>query len=300
MLSVVGFILFFTLLLVFLPGVVYPPLTSNTLRRIEPAKRIELQQAQSQVQNTFRAQLLQGLAGLVVVGGAAVGWQQLRLAREGHVTDRFTAAIDHLGSDTLAIRLGGIYALERLGRNSAADRSTITYILGAFIREHVPWPVGEQDGPEHPTAVVETQLPWLTKRAPDVWAALRVLSRRSANAEEQPLYLARTDLRRAVLAGMRLEGTILRHCNLAGARMQGVDLTGADLTDADLREVDLRGANLTNADLRGAHLQGANLVQAVLLGADLRGANLTDASLDAADLAGIVSDNATVWPSPCP
>ncbi|MEU9397972.1 pentapeptide repeat-containing protein [Streptomyces sp. NPDC048324] len=298
--SAVGLIIFLTLLLVFLPRIVYPPLTPNALRHIDPSRQIELQQVQAQMQNAFRGQLLQSLAGLFVLGGAAVGWQQLRLAREGHVTDRFTKAIEHLGSDTLEIRLGGIYALERLRRDSATDRSTITYILGAFIREHVPWPVGEPGGPEHPTVAVETQLPWLTKRAPDVWAALRVLSRRSPIVNEQPLYLARIDLRRAVLTRMQLAGTILRHCNLAGSRMQGIDLTSADLTDADLREVDLRGAKLTNADLSGAHLQSAKLTGAILRGAILRGADLTGTSLDAADLTSVVYDNATIWPGPRP
>ena len=41
------------------------------------------------------------------------------LAERGQVTDRFTKAIEQLGSDKLDVRIGGIYALERIARDSA-------------------------------------------------------------------------------------------------------------------------------------------------------------------------------------
>jgi hypothetical protein len=80
------------------------------------------------------------------------------------MTERFIKAIEHLGSDKLDIRLGSIYALERLALNSPTDRSSITPILGAFVRGHAVWPVGSPDGPAHPTPVVDDTLPWLTSR----------------------------------------------------------------------------------------------------------------------------------------
>ncbi|TKK85217.1 hypothetical protein FDA94_26455 [Herbidospora galbida] len=48
-----------------------------------------------------------------------------RLGEQGHVTDRYTKAIEQLGSDKLDIRLGGIYALERIARDSARDHPTV-------------------------------------------------------------------------------------------------------------------------------------------------------------------------------
>jgi hypothetical protein len=282
---------------VWLPRLVYPPLSSHDLGHLaDQEKRVELQQSQSQLQNEFRGQLLQGLGGLVVVAGAAAGWQQLRLAREGQITERFTRAIDHLGSDTLDVRLGGIYALERVAKNSPPDRPTVTYILGAFVREHAPWPVGAPDGPQHPTPVVDDQMPWLTSRAPDVQTALQVLSRRPAHREEQTLYLSRVDLRRARLTRARLNDVNLRHTNLARAWMAGIHLERSQLANADLRYAHLQGAQMAHAELNGAHLEGADLRQASLRGADLRGANLTDALLDGTDLNDVRTDEATVWP----
>src|SRR5690349_22920667 len=39
---------------------------------------------------------------------------QLRIAEQGQITDRYNAAITNLGSRSIQVRLGGIYALQRL------------------------------------------------------------------------------------------------------------------------------------------------------------------------------------------
>ncbi|MBT2365822.1 pentapeptide repeat-containing protein [Streptomyces sp. ISL-10] len=282
---------------IWLPGVVHPALTSQDLTRVKnPEKRIELQQAQSQVQSNLRSQLLQCLGGFVVVAGAAVGWRQLRIAHEGQITERISRGIEHLGSDTVDVRLGGIYALERVAKDSSADRQTLTFILCAFVRGHAPWQAGTPDGSQHPMPTVDSQLSWLDHRAPDVWAALRVLGRRPTQPDERPLFLARVDLRRAALAGARLEGANLRHSNLAGAWMPSTNLDRSVLKNADLGQANLQEARLAHADLRRAHLRGADLRKAVLRGADLRGADLSGAQLAGADLTGVRTDDTTVWP----
>jgi Pentapeptide repeats (8 copies) len=213
-------------------------------------------------------------------------WQQIRIARDGQLTEHFTRAIDQLGSEKLDIRLGGIYALERLALNSPDDRSAVTPILGAYVRGHAPWPVGAADGPEHPSLSVDDHMPWLTHRAVDVHTAMHVLARRPGHAKEPKLYLSRVDLRRMELSGASLSDTYFRHVNLAASWMPRAHLERCELVDADLRHANLRGACLIGADLRGAYLRGA----------DLRGADLTDALLDGADLADIKQDDSTRWP----
>ena len=59
-----------------------------------------------------------------------------RLSRESHVTDRYTKAIEQLGSEGLDVRLGAIYALERIMFDSPRDHPTIVEVLAAFVREH--------------------------------------------------------------------------------------------------------------------------------------------------------------------
>ena len=52
------------------------------------------------------------------------------------MTDRYTKAIEQLGSDKLDVRIGGIYALERIARDSARDHPAVMEVLTTFIREH--------------------------------------------------------------------------------------------------------------------------------------------------------------------
>jgi pentapeptide repeat protein len=284
--------------IIYLPMLVYPGLTAPGLRDVSSAStRIDLQNARFTLQNDFRGQLIQTLAGLIVITGAIATWQQIRIAHEGQITERFTRAIDHLGSDKLDVRLGGIYALERIALNSPADRTGITSILGAFVRGHAPWLPGAPSGPAHPTPDVDQSLPWLTNRAIDVQTAMHALARRPEYADEPRLLLSRTDLRGVYLYQPRLERVIMRHANLARAWIPGAQLDNSQLVDTDLRHANLQEAHLARADLRSAYLQEADLRNAVLSEADLRGANLTGTILDDADLTGVIADNTTIWPA---
>src|SRR4029453_12015946 len=89
-------------------------------------------------QNDVRTTLLQALAGGVLLLGAYLTYRQLRVSREGQLTDRYTKAVDQLGSDHLDVRVGGIYALERIARDSPPDRATIEEVLTAYLRGHAP------------------------------------------------------------------------------------------------------------------------------------------------------------------
>jgi hypothetical protein len=86
--------------------------------------------------NDVRATLLQGIGGAVILLGAyftyrqlQTGREQLQIAQQGQVTERFTRAIDQLGHAELDVRLGGIYALERIANDSPNDRTTIAEVL---------------------------------------------------------------------------------------------------------------------------------------------------------------------------
>lgn len=269
-----------------------PPLSPAELQRVASAdRRVELQQEQARLQNDVRATLLQGAAGGLLVAGVAATLWQVQVSRQGQLTERFARAVDHLGGDKPNVRVGGIYTLERIAKDSRPDRATVAAVLGAFIRNHAPWMVGAPGGPAHPTPTVDEQLPWLEHRAPDVNTAVVVLGRRPRSRREPELYLTRVDLRGAFLADAQLSKAAIRHTNLARAVMLRAHLEGSDLRDTDLRHADLQGARLRGANLDGSYLQGANLREA-----DLRGANLRRAKLEGADLTGVRDDAATAWP----
>jgi hypothetical protein len=121
-----------------------------------------------------RGRLLTLAAGLLVAGALVFTARNFILSREGQVTDRYTKAIDQLGSEKLDVRIGGIYALERIARDSAKDHPTVMEVLTAFIRDHSrePWPV-DKDGAQHGEK----------KTRPDVQAAATVVGRRDVERD---------------------------------------------------------------------------------------------------------------------
>jgi hypothetical protein len=290
--------------LALVPQLVYPDLPAADLQDVSgAAARIQLQQEQGQLQNTVRSALLQVTAGLVVVIGGLGTWRQVHINREGQITERLTRAVDQIGSENADVRIGGIYAMERIGRNSASDRYTVQFILGAFVRNHAPWHVGEPDGPEHPTTTVD-QRPSLRIVASDVQTAVSVLARRQPAPNVQPpnpfggrLFLSRVDLRGLEIYRGTLVNTHLQYSNLARSQLQGTQLDRSVLTSADLRECQLEGVSFVDADLSTAYLSGANLRGADLRRAKLHGADLRDADLTDAVLEGAQADETTVWPS---
>jgi uncharacterized protein YjbI with pentapeptide repeats len=242
------------------------------------------------------------------------------------ITERFTRAVDQLGSDKLDVRLGGIYALERIARDSRDDHPQVMEVLTAYVREHVPWrPQRTANEDAHtlaaPIKAIRDQSPQpkpsrltqsrdhhgpdgnardhedegdteLSPPPTDVQAAVTVLGRRDASHDRHgvPLDLGHTNLRRVTLSGSNLAGASLRGTNLDAAALRRTNLQDADLARANLQDADLADADLKNANLRGANLRRARLKAdlrgAVLTDANLRGACLTDGDLSDAILGG--------------
>src|SRR4051812_37196715 len=76
----------------------------------------------------YRRTISQVMVGLVLLCGLYFTWRTTRVTEDGRITDRFSKAVELLGSRTadntksIESRLGGIYALERIARDSERDR----------------------------------------------------------------------------------------------------------------------------------------------------------------------------------
>lgn len=55
-------------------------------------------------------------------------------AEQRRITDLYVRAVEQIGSDRAPVRLGGLYALERLGDNTPELRPTIMEVLCAYLR----------------------------------------------------------------------------------------------------------------------------------------------------------------------
>jgi len=250
--------------------------------------RIRLQNERFKLRNDVRTTMLQAMGGAFFLVTALLTWRQLQLNREGQITERFTRAIDHLGSeDKLDVRLGGIYALERIANDSRTERGPIVEILTAYVRGRAI----RHDGVAAPSEVSSLQV-----RAPDVQAAMTVLGRRPrTDGQPEALQLARVDLRKATLPEAELQTANLSASDLSAGVLRGANLRGASFERADLRQADLERANLDDSVLREANLREANLAGSRLVRADLGAANLGEASLRGANLRGADLRAANLW-----
>jgi hypothetical protein len=215
----------------------------NSSTSIDPASQLEVEDWLS-AKNATRASLVAFLVAAVGMGTLLYTVRSYRLARTGQVTDRYTKAVDQLGmNDKPQVRVGGVYALQRIVRDSPQDQRAVVDVLVAHIRESRS--LSREPAPSAKIPI-------------DVTAALQVLGRHSRGPDLPALDLRELDLREA-------------------------ELTNADLSGCHLDGTHLDGAVLTGASLRGALLPGATLTHAKLLSADLIRADLTSVALKDAD-----------------
>ncbi|MBD1891503.1 pentapeptide repeat-containing protein [Coleofasciculus sp. FACHB-SPT9] len=197
-------------------------------------------------------------------------------AQDKQITERFTKAVELLGNDNISIRLGGIYALERIAKDSKKDHWAIMEVLTAFVREKAllrEEEIQQGQSPKIPT---------------DIQAALTVIGRRDVKRDpnNQRLNLQNTNFERANLIGANLPGADFCEANLQGATLSEANLQGALLCFANLQKAYLGEANLQEADFSKANLQGATLSEANLQGAFFFAANLQQANFYKANLQG--------------
>jgi len=300
-------------LLLFIFGLVLwyaPKLQINEAGIEDPKERIELE-------NDLRATYAQTLGGAILLIALLFAWKRMsttekivEVSRQAQMTERFTRAIDQLGASLVTgekkfeIRLGGIYSLERIARESEENHWSVVEILTAYVREDAL----RKQRPDQRTEkmlsesggarkVVSSASP--LRVSADIQAILTVLGRRGltyqdgeehrldlAHANLQGIVLTDANLRGAILSGSDLQGAMLYKVNLVDALLDEADLHSCNLNYADLQRANLKKARLEKAYLMSAKLQNAKLTGAVLSGADLRGADLRGAELESAKLRG--------------
>lgn len=264
-----------------------------------------------------------------VLWRAVVAQRQVDIAEQGHITDRLTTAVQGLGAEktqkvlladgssrevtlpNLEVRIGSIYALERIARDSPRDHINIMEILCAYIRHNAPIVLGS--GKQDDDSSREQRH---YKPRDDIQTIVEVLGRRTdqqrhieseyisgSNHDAYKLNLVSCDLRGvdlskknfvgAIFSGSDLSGAFLINSNFNGARFAGCTLNLANLTHASFENgmlfkvvatgVKMSGCNLTNANMIKSRISQADLSRSILQGAKLHDAEFTDVNLAGAD-----------------
>jgi hypothetical protein len=130
----------------------------------------------------YRKTIAQLIGGIGLVFTLFFSWKTYRLAERGKITDRFAKAVELLGSlnkngdPAWEPRMGGVYALSEIARESPSDHNAIVELLSAYLRHYAHIPAVILCNPPEKRKV------WDHK---EVQAILTVLGRRDVSRERR-------------------------------------------------------------------------------------------------------------------
>lgn len=263
------------------------------------------------LQNAVYVSLIQLLGGAFFFVTAYFTWRNIKTAEanlkvteEKQITERFSQAIEHLGSEKIQIRLGGIYSLERIAKDSDKDRWQVLEVLTAFVREEYKiernqkpfdfydpcedWgdpyyrdydpsdDVPDDDIVKTPNKSYVPSVP-VEKQA--VLTALGRIGKLKDRLERDDNFdLSQTDLRGVLLTG-DLRNINFEGSNLEWATLKDVTLDGSSFIEANLEVAKVENASLKDTNFSKANLRWTNWLDASLERSNLKGINLDDSIL---------------------
>ena len=196
----------------------------------------------------------------------AIADNQLAVQRGSLLHDRYQRAADMLGSPTLSVRLGGIYALEQLSMTKPDDyHIQVMKLLTAFVRH-----------PPHKETYQGEILP-VDEGVREVVRYLRSREQHLVEVEDRSYYSV--DLSSAYLERKGSQGptpVMFVGAHLIGANLSDAQLQFADFSRAKLARASFIGAKSSRARFNGADLRDATFEDADLSGAEFQAATLVD------------------------
>ncbi|TDD35447.1 pentapeptide repeat-containing protein [Saccharopolyspora elongata] len=215
-------------------------------------------------------------------------------AAERRTTELYSAAIEQLGADKAAVRLGGLYALERLAQDNLEHRQTIVEVMCAYLR--MPLPEVDEAAPVEGLELAKLKQAISEERRVR-HAAQHILcshlrpgkdGSEPANSKFWPdtdLYLAGAVLRHLNFSGCHVRSAVFSNATLEGSAM----LVGAVFDEA----ANFVGASMDHAVLHGATFRGpamfssASIMDALFTDVRFAGpARFDNARLDDTDFSG--------------
>ena len=228
--------------------------------------------------------------------------EQSSTAQSNLLNERYQKGVEMLGSTDLSVRLGGVYALDRLAENELSTyHIRIMSVFSAFVCN---WHI--KDGSE---GKQNNGTPDNKRGEPpeDVRTVLEVVASRSGKQREieserkhsvdfahahlhrwvcsmpgsaAPLDFSNVNFWRADLSQAYCRRAKFSDSNFIHANLSDAELMYADFSDAWLEFADLSGALMSWANLAGASLEGAKLSGTNLIGVK----GLTQGQLNSAEI----------------
>ena len=228
------------------------------------------------------------ITAILAVWRSRVAERQADTAHESLLNERYQKGAEMLGSETLSVRLGGIYALERLAAEHPEQyHIQIMKLFCAFARH----PTEDEDyqGKLAEHSVSPHDLP---SPREDVIAAIHAIGSRDETrvkieqSQDFRLNLMGADLSHANIGNANLSGAMLNYANLTNTSISSVILSGASLRSTIMAYAELSNINFTDADAWGVDLSNAKLRWVTMPNSTLDHADLSYAQLSDVNLSG--------------
>lgn len=230
--------------------------------------------------------------------------KQAHTAEQGLYTDRIAKAVEQIGTDKAAktqngqhnlpnieVRIGGLFSLRRLSRDSSRDRTHIMKILNAYITSNIS---SDAVLPHEDTDVAWDNWIKSDRFVPrtDALIAVDLLSELKSDLRKLPQGSSvNSDFSQATFTKVNLPEIELPGSTFDYAKMAGISLSFSKLQNSVFNWSDLRAAILFEVDFSGSifndvtfntstDVEGANFLGALFTDTDLSSVEISQEQLN--------------------
>ena len=191
--------------------------------------------------------------------------KQIDLQRKQRTDDRFTTAVELLGSSETSARTGAIYSLYHLAIEDEKYRKEVSQILCSHIRSKTNEPDYQKEHEKKPSNEIQTTIDLLLKNQDGnkgLYCQDFAKEKSFPQANFKYAYLVKADFYEA-----QCQGAYFRSAQCQGAYFRSAQCQGADFWDAQCQGVYFGCAYCQEAVFYEAQCQGAYFIEAQCQGA---------------------------------
>ncbi|MGU9963335.1 MAG: pentapeptide repeat-containing protein [Candidatus Halichondribacter symbioticus] len=209
--------------------------------------------------------------------------RQTYTEEQGLITDRLNKATEGLGkkdgdNPLIEVRLGALYALERIAKDSERDHIRIMKIFCAYIRHNSP---------------LKSKNAKPKKLREDIQAALTIIGRRDVwndaikrldNEHLEGFYI---DLSNCDLYGAQLSKVEMSWANFSGTNLENATISWATLDHARFENTNLTNTSLHETSLQNTFFNETNMSDAFLAIINIKDARIYNTNMSRANLSSV-------------
>jgi uncharacterized protein YjbI with pentapeptide repeats len=210
-----------------------PRQQAKRLRNSDVEKRLAFE-------NETRKTVIQILGGIAFFSTFYFSYKTYILSNEQQITNRFTETIRLLSDSNRDIRIGALYALERLCKDSEKDKISILQIINAYIRNRAP-----QSSKDILHRFVDSSL---NKASSDDYSCSFYHPSNEVYVFQVDTTKQELDIQVAIaILGTNNSGQV--PLNFTGLNLQGIDFRALDLSNSDFSYCDLTSDDFGKATI---------------------------------------------------